>query len=41
MSGLKDRLLAPELVGEAVRAFTEEMPAADRHAVGPRSRPDV
>jgi site-specific DNA recombinase len=38
LSGLKDRLLAPELVAEFVRAFAKEMAEADRHAAGMRSQ---
>ena len=38
LSGLKYRLLAPELIAEFVRAFAEEMAAAHRQAVGLRSQ---
>jgi hypothetical protein len=41
LSGLKDRLLAPELVAEFVRAFADEMAEADRQAAGARSQLDA
>ena len=41
LAGLKDRLLAPDLVAEFVRAFAEEMAAAHRRAVGMRSQLDA
>jgi hypothetical protein len=41
LSGLKDRLLAPELVAEFVRAFADEMAEADRQVAGARSQLDA
>ena len=40
LSGLKDRLLAPELVAEFVRAFAEEMATAQRQSAAARSQMD-
>ena len=38
LSGLKDRLLAPELVAEFVRSFAEEMATLQREAAGQQGR---
>ena len=41
LGGLKDHMLAPDLVAEFVRAFAEEMAAAQRGAVGAADRSRV
>ena len=40
LSGLKDRMLAPDLVAEFVRAFAEEMAAAQRQSAAAQSQMD-
>jgi hypothetical protein len=41
LSGLKERMLAPDLVAEFIRAFAKEMAVAHQQAVASRSELDV